>query len=200
MPILTGMLRYVNLGRRNGRGGFWSRGLFMKKMSMFAAPVLAVGCFLAGYGMRSPAAHATAVDPDTAPQIARTFSPWIRAMIQHKSTIADQLFVTPKYIYSAFESDTGKRILARFSGVQPHDLNLIGAKSLGRNMGACLFTISTADGPVALKIYYYSFNAQLHISRIEMADDWPDIEHLDYGVDTLPEPVTVPLMGQATDQ
>ncbi len=172
----------------------------MSKWSVLAAPVLAVGCFLTGYGVRAPQARATAVDPDSAPQIARTFAPWIRAMIQHKSTVADQLFVTPKYIYSAFESDTGKRITARFAGGQQHDLNLIGAKNLGRNIGASLFTISTADGPVALKIYYYSYNAQVHISRIEMADDWPDIEHLDYGVDALEEPITVPLMGQASEQ
>jgi hypothetical protein len=172
----------------------------MRKVSLVVTPLVAAACFWAGYSVRTPSAHATAVDPDTAPQMARTFAPWIRAMIQHKSTVADQIFVTPKYIYSAFESDTGKRILARFNGLQPHDLNLIGAKSLGRNTGAALFTVSTADGPVGLKIYYYSFNAQMHISRIEMADDWPDIERLDYGTDALAEPVTVPLMGQAVDQ
>jgi hypothetical protein len=172
----------------------------MGKLPMFVTPLLAAACFFAGYSLRSPSAQATAVDPDTAPQLARNFAPWLRAMIQHKSTIADQLFVTPKYIYSAFESDTGKRIMARFNGLQPHDLNLIGAKNLGRNTGAVLFTISTAEGPVGLKLYYYGFNAQMFISRIELADDWPDIERLDYGVDALPEPVTVPLMGQAVDQ
>ncbi|HVS72248.1 MAG TPA: hypothetical protein VHQ47_13415 [Phycisphaerae bacterium] len=164
------------------------------------AALLAAGCFVGGYEMRGPTARATPIDPDTAPQIARSFAPWIRAMIQQRANVADQIFVTPKYIFAAFGSDTGKQILARFNGNQQHDLNLIGAKNLGRNMGAVLFTISTADGPVALKIYYYGYNAQLHISRIELADDWPDIERLDLEMDALTEPTTIPLMGQATDQ
>jgi hypothetical protein len=173
----------------------------MRKLPLLVTPLFAVASFFAGYSLHtSPSARATPVDPDAAPQIARSFAPWIRAMIQHKSTVADQLFVTPKSIYGVFESDDGKKVLSRFNGMQPHDLNLIGAKALGRNTGAALFTISTADGPIAMKIYYYSFNAQIHIGRIEVAVDWADIERLDLGVDPLPEPVTVPLMGQAVDQ
>ncbi|HVX85463.1 MAG TPA: hypothetical protein VH253_11835 [Phycisphaerae bacterium] len=172
----------------------------MRKVSVVAAAVVAAACFVGGYESRGPTARGTPIDPDTAPQIARSFAPWIRAMIQQRSNVADQIFVTPKYIFNAFSTDTGKRILARFNGNQQHDLNLIGAKNLGRNTGVVLFTISTADGPIAMKIYYYGYNAQLHVSRIELADDWTDIERLDLEMDALAEPTTIPLMGQATDQ
>lgn len=162
-------------------------------------PVVAAGCFVAGYSLHSTA-RATPIDPDTAVPLARSFAPWIKAMIQHKSTLADQLFVTPKSIYGEFESEVGKRILARFTGTAQHDLNLIAAKNLGRNTGIALFTISTQDGPVALRLYYYGYNTQIHIAHVDMADDWQTIEQMEMATDALQQPATVSLMGQSPDE
>ncbi|MCL2641323.1 MAG: hypothetical protein FWD53_10790, partial [Phycisphaerales bacterium] len=59
--------------------------------------------------------------------------------------------------------------------------------------GTLLFTTATVDGPVAFKIYHYKFANQRYVGRLEITDDWSEIERMYTTVDILPNPITVPL-------
>jgi hypothetical protein len=56
-----------------------------------------------------------------------------------------------------------------------------------------LFTTVTEQGPVAFKIYHYKYGSNRCIGKIEVTDQWSEIERLYTTIDPLPAPVTVPL-------
>ena len=62
--------------------------------------------------------------------------------------------------------------------------------------GILLFTVVTEEGPVAFKVYHYGFGNDVYIARMDITDDWDEIERLSSMVDMLGQPITVPLGGQ----
>ena len=87
-----------------------------------------------------------------------------------------QIFKVRRTVETSLEQPETSRILARFQKPDELDLNLVGGRMLGNNMGVLLFTVATQDGPVAFKIYYYGFDQDVNIARIDVMDDWDEIE------------------------
>jgi hypothetical protein len=85
------------------------------------------------------------------------------------------------------------RILSRFQKPDTLSLNLVGGRLLGQNIGILLFTISNDEGPIYFKIYYSGTDDQIYIDRMDIGDDWDDLEAAAVSVESLPSPITVSL-------
>jgi len=140
-------------------------------------------------GMGSPGV----AGEDMPHRTAKAFAPFLKAVITKRYNTAQQIFKIRRSVESSLEEAQSVRILNRFNKPERMDLNLVGGKTLGQNIGILLFTVGTEDGPVAFKIYYYGFGNDISISRLEMSDDWDEIETLAKSVDSLTSPVTVSL-------
>ena len=96
-------------------------------------------------------------------------------------------------ICTSLEQAESERILSRFAKPDRLELNLVGGRMLGNNIGILFFTIATDDGPVGFKLYYYGFGNDINVSRLEMTDDWDQIETLSTTVELLQTPISLPL-------
>jgi hypothetical protein len=127
-------------------------------------------------------------------RVAREFAPWISAVIQEKFNIANPIFPIRKHAQETLEFPNTQRIFRKFGGkLNGLDLALIGGRGLGEQTGVLLFTITTESGPVAFKIYHYKFGNTRSVGKIEVSDDWADIEKMYLSVDPLQGAVIVPL-------
>ena len=142
----------------------------------------------AGAG-RAPAA---ATD-DLAHRTARGFAPFIRAIIMRRVNTAQQIFKVRRNVMMSMEQGDVVRILSRFQKPDTLSLNLVGGRLLGQNIGILLFTISNDEGPIYFKIYYSGTDDQIYIDRMEIGDDWDDLEAAAVSVESLPSPITVSL-------
>ena len=142
----------------------------------------------AGAG-RGPVA---AVD-DLAHRTARGFAPFIRAIIMRRVNTAQQIFKVRRNVMMSMEQGDTVRILSRFQKPDTLSLNLVGGRLLGQNIGILLFTISNDEGPIYFKIYYSGTDDQIYIDRMDIGDDWDDLEAAAVSVESLPAPITVSL-------
>lgn len=124
---------------------------------------------------------------------AKAFAPFIHAVVTRRVTQAQRIFKMRRSVETAIEQADTVRIFGRFTKPDGLDLNLIGGRTLGQNIGILLFTVATEDGPVAFKISYYAYGTDMYVARMEVVDNWDDVERLAATVDMLPAPVTVPL-------
>jgi hypothetical protein len=126
--------------------------------------------------------------------VAREFAPWIAAVVQEKWNIATPIFPIRRHAQEYLELPNTQRIFRRFGG-KPNgmELALIGGRGLGDQTGVLLFTVTTESGPVAFKIYHYKFGNTRSVGKIEVTDDWSDIEKMYMTVDPLQAAVLVPL-------
>src|SRR5262249_14839820 len=115
----------------------------------------------------------------------RAFAPFLKAVITRRYNQAQQIFKLRRSVEVSLEDEETTRILSRFTKPDRFDLNLIGGRTLGQNIGILVFTIATEDGPVAFKIYYYGFGNDINVSRIEVFDDWDQIEQVAATVEIL---------------
>jgi hypothetical protein len=160
---------------------------------------------------RSPAVHAAhAVTPvegafiaapppadnDLPQRMAHEFAPFLRAIVTRRINQAEQIFKMRRSVLTSLEQPNAIRILGHFNKPDQLELNLIGGRMLGNSVGTLLFTISTQEGPVAFKIFHYGFDKDIYIGRLDVTDDWDEIERLAATVDPLPQPVTVNLGGE----
>ena len=172
----------------------------MRNMTAVAMLVLAV-LFLGNFGPTPLQAQnnpqsSQGQGEDMAHHTARVFAPFIRAIVMRRVNTAQQIFKLRRSVESALEQADTVRILGRFQKPDRLDLNLIGGRTLGQNIGILLFTVATEDGPVCFKIFYYGFGQDINISRIEISDDWDTIESNSSNIDLLGAPITVSLSGQ----
>jgi len=124
---------------------------------------------------------------------AKAFAPFIRAVVTRRMNAAQQIFKTSRAVQNYLELPESVAILARFQKPDRLDLNLIGGRTLGQNLGILYFTVSTEDGPVAFKVFFYGFNNEIFIDQIEMTDDWTEMSDACINLQMLQSPVTVPL-------
>jgi len=127
---------------------------------------------------------------------ARRFAPFLRAVVTRRMNVAERIFKVRRSVNVTLDQADTARILGRFIRPDQLDLNLIGGRTLGQNMGILLFTVVTEEGPVAFKVYHYAFANDIYIARMDISDDWDEIERLSAMVDVLPQPISVPLSGQ----
>ena len=140
---------------------------------------------------RAPIGAAAAEDMPH--RTARTFAPFIRALITRHFNTAQSIFKIRRSVETSLETIESERILGRFNKPDRLELNLVGGRTLGNNIGILLFTIATEDGPIAFKVYYYGFGNDLNINRVELADDWDQIEALGTNMEMLSIAIPVPL-------
>ncbi len=131
-------------------------------------------------------------------QTTRAFAPFLRAILTHRTNVAERLFKVHRSVLTNLEQQEEVRILGRFNKPDQLELNLVGGRVLGHNMGILLFTVATEDGPVSFKIYYYGYGQDMYVARMDMSDDWDEIERLCTTVDILPVPITV-LLGEINE-
>jgi hypothetical protein len=136
---------------------------------------------------------ATAAVDDLPHRTAKSFAPFIRALIQRRMAAAQQIFKMRRSVLNGMEGADVVRIIGRFQRPDRFDLNLVGGRMLGPNIGILLFTMANEDGPIFFKIYYYDFADQRYIDHIEISDDWNDLEAAAASVDLLQNSITVPL-------
>jgi hypothetical protein len=138
--------------------------------------------------------QAAGQDNELPRRVAREFAPWIAAVIQEKWNIANPIFPIRKHAQETLEFPNTLRIFRKFGGkVNGLDLALIGGRGLGEQTGVLLFTITTESGPVAFKIYHYKFGNTRSVGKVEITDDWADIEKMYLSVDPLQTSVVVQL-------
>jgi hypothetical protein len=142
---------------------------------------------------RGGAAVVPAGGDDMANRTIRAFAPFLRAIVSRRYNQAQGIFKIRRSVQSYLEQEEPTRILGRFIRPDRFDLNLVGGRSLGQNIGTLLFTIAAEDGPVAIKVYYYGYGNDINVSRIDVSDDWDELEMLATTVEILQAPVTVPL-------
>ena len=123
----------------------------------------------------------------------KAFAPFLKAIMARRYNTAQQIFKLRRSVQASLDDVEPTRILSRFTKPDRFDLNLIGGRTLGQNIGILMFTVATEDGPVAFKVYYYGFGPDINVSRIDVSDDWDEIEQLSATVEILPAPITVPL-------
>jgi hypothetical protein len=122
--------------------------------------------------------RAAAPDNEQARQTAKSFAPWLRALAHGRMTTADNLFHMSSRARDDMTSPEASQILSRLANAGDFDISVVGVRSLGPQVGIVLFTLTTADGPVAFKIYYYGFGGQMYIDKLEIADHWSAIESM----------------------
>jgi hypothetical protein len=161
-----------------------------------AAPLLLRAAPPAGPG-QAPPAGAAAMPVDMPQQTVKAFAPFLRAVVTRRMNQAERIFKMRRSVQSALEQPNTVRILGRFANKPDQfQLSLIGGRTLGERIGILLFTVATEDGPVAFKVYYYGFGQDTVIARMEVTDDWDEVERLSLTVDNLPQPRWVMLSGQ----
>jgi hypothetical protein len=134
---------------------------------------------------------------DNIPQrTARAFAPFFRAIVTRRSGQANGIFKLHRSVQSNLESAAVVQILARFRKPDEMFINLVGGRLLGQDMGILLFTAATETGPVAFKVYYYGYGQDMNIARMDISEDWDEIERLSATVDMMQVPISVPLGGQ----
>ena len=149
----------------------------------------------AGGGAGNPQALATGEDMPH--RTAREFAPLIRAMVTRRFNSVKPIFKIRRSVETSLEQPEAVRVLSRFQNKPDRfDLNLIGGRTLGNNIGILYFTIATEEGPVAFKVYYYGFADSIYIARMDIMDDWAEIETTSATMESLPSPITVSLSGQ----
>ena len=168
--------------------------------------VVAIGVVaLAGWLSRAPGQEAVAVpgevqlpdgqvhDPEVQRRVARDFAVWIEDIILQKTDAANRLFPLQPYAQKQVMSNKTVEIFSRFPKLEGMDITLVGWRALGEQAGVLLFTTVTEHGPVAFKIYHYKYGNNRSIGKIEVTDEWSEIERMYTTIDPLPVPVTVPL-------
>ncbi len=132
--------------------------------------------------------------PDDMPRrTAKAFAPFLRAIIMRRTTTAQQIFKMRRPVMTALDHPDTLRILGRFQKPDTLALNLVGGRMLGESTGILLFTIASVEGPVYIKIYYYGVEDVIYIDRMDIGDDWDDMEAAAISVQSLPSPITVSL-------
>jgi len=126
---------------------------------------------------------------------AKAFAPFIRAVIVRRMNNAAQLFKLRRSVQTYLEQPETVQILGRFVKPDRLNLNLVGGRTLGENIGILFFTIAHEDGPVAFKIYYYGVGEDIYISRMDIMDNWDEIEPAVQNLEALPAPIVVSLGG-----
>jgi hypothetical protein len=124
---------------------------------------------------------------------AKKFAAFLHAIVLRSPNKAMQVFKIRRAVQNSLEQADTIRILGRFQRPEKLELNLVGGRTLGKDMGILFFTIATSDGPVSFKIYYYGFEQDLNIARIDISDDWDTIEQQSATIEILQAPITVPL-------
>ena len=142
----------------------------------------------AGAG-RGPAA---ATD-DLAHRTTRAFAPFIRAILMRRVNTAQQIFKIRRSVMVSLEQQDTVRLLSRFQKPDSLNLNLVAGRLLGQNIGILLFTLSNEEGPVYFKVYYYGFEDQIYVDRMDIGEDWDELEKAATTLESLPAPVTVSL-------
>lgn len=136
-------------------------------------------------------------DSDTPRRTVKAFAPFIRAIVGRRMNVAERIFKIRRNVQGTLELPNTVRILGRFQRPDQLEMSFIGGRTLGRDVGILLFTVVTEDGPVAFRVNYYGFGNDMWVARMEVSDDWDDIERLALTVDPLPQgPVTTSLGGQ----
>lgn len=135
-------------------------------------------------------AHA---DGDVPRRIARDFAPWIHAVILQKPDVANRLFRMRHVAQEQAEAQQALKIFRKFPKLDGVELTLVGGRTLGEQTGVLLFTVVSDAGPVAFKVYHYRFGNDRMIGRLEITDDWNEIERMYTTIDPLQTPVTVQL-------
>jgi len=130
---------------------------------------------------------------------ARAFAPFIRAIILRRINQAQQMFKIRRNVQTYLETAETVQILGRFAKPDRLELNLVGGRTLGNNIGILYFTVTNEEGPVAFKIYYYGVGEDVYIGRMELTDNWDDIEAGAVSVEALANPITVNLGGIIDD-
>jgi hypothetical protein len=170
----------------------------MRKMPVLALILVAIAAIGSLTPMIIQAQNRPPVAPpsngdEMANRTIRAFAPFLRAIVSRRYNTAQQIFKIRRAVETSLEQEEPTRILSRFTKPDRFDLNLIGGRTLGQNIGILMFTIASQDGPVAIKIYYYGYGPDINVSRIDVSDDWDEIEALSTTVEILQTPVTVPL-------
>jgi hypothetical protein len=155
-----------------------------------ASPLLLHAQAAGGGGARGVAA---VNNEDMPHRTARSFAPFVRAILVRRLTVAQQIFKLRRNVMVDLESAEVAQMFNRFNRPDRVDLNLVGGRNLGQNLGILFFTLTSQEGPVAFKVYYYGFGEDIYIARMDITDSWEDIETWAQGVENLPSPVTVPL-------
>ena len=139
---------------------------------------------------RGPVAAST---DDLPHRTTRAFAPFIRAIIMRRVNTATQIFKVRRNVMMSLEQQDTVRILSRFQKPDTLNLNLVGGRLLGDNIGILLFTLANDQGPIYFKVYYSGTDDQIYIDRMDIGDDWDDLEAAAISVDSLPAPITVSL-------
>ncbi len=130
---------------------------------------------------------------DLAHRTTRAFAPFIRAILMRRVNTAQQIFKMRRPVMVALEQQDTVRLLSRFQKPDSLSLNLVGGRLLGENIGILLFTLSNEEGPIYFKVYYYGFEDQIYIDRMDIGEDWDDLEKAAVALESLPAPITVSL-------
>lgn len=137
-----------------------------------------------------------AVNEEITRSTTRRFAPFLRAVVTRRMNVAERIFKVRRSVYAMLDQGETARVLARFVRPDQLSVTLIGGRQLGQGMGVLLFTVVTEEGPVAIKVFHYTFGNDVYISRMDITDDWDEIERYAAMVDILQQPVTVPLAAQ----
>jgi len=169
----------------------------MRRKSIFALLIVLALLLTSAAPMllRAQVAPARAAD-DMPHRTAKAFAPFFRALVQHRLNTAQGFFKMRRSVEMELETADNLQILSRFQKPDTLDLNLIGGRTLGNNIGILFFTIATLDGPVAFKVYFYGFDKDVYVDRLDITDDWDTIEQTAASLEMLPAPITTPLSGQ----
>ena len=169
----------------------------MRRKSVLALLVVLALAMTSAAPVLLRAQNAPARGGDDMPhRTVRAFAPFFRALVQHRLNTAQGVFKMRRSVEMELETVDNEQILSRFQKPDTLELNLIGGRTLGNNIGILLFTIATQDGPVAFKAYFYGFDKDIYVDRLDIIADWDVIEQSCTTLEMLPAPVTTPLSGQ----
>jgi len=141
----------------------------------------------------APVVPGGAADGEAPRRAAKEFATWIEAVIQEKFNVASRQFPMSRQVQEYTRLEQVQRIFRKFPKLSGLQLALIGGRELGDQTGVLLFTVTSENGPVAFKIYHYKFGDTRTVGRMEVTDDWMEIERMYTTVDALAAPVLVPL-------
>lgn len=170
----------------------------MRKAMFGMALVAAAAAAIAPMMMQANAqvGGAAVVQEDLSHTTTRRFAPFLRAVVSRRMNVAERIFKVRRPVHAMMEQAETARILGRFIRPEQLAVTLIGGRNLGQGMGVLLFTVVTEGGPVAIKVFHYTYGPDVNIARMDITDDWDEIERFSTTVDLLQQPVTVPLSGE----
>ena len=104
---------------------------------------------------------------------------------------ADAVFVTRGATRQSLQNGRVLETLRRLNLKPPFSVQCVGANEISGQAFTMVYVATTEDGPIGVKLYVYRHEKGTFVGRIDVTEDWTELEQMADSVLRLPTPVVI---------